>query len=247
MRLRAPAAVLVAVTAVLPALAATGSASAARVDVRWAMTARHATVAPLAGPATLRLSGPWRSVTGRRGKAVSFAPSRQGTRRGMGTASRASVGNPGRRPFAVAATVRSRPLPRMSDYSPNLVQKGRFDDRGQWKMETRLHGGHPIASCRLKGTAGYGRVTDRRATPLDNGRWHTVTCWRIPGRYGITVDGVSTSRRGALGIIAGSRPITTGSKHPQAGISDQFRGAVDCIVVVTGSRSRQLAARRTPC
>lgn len=236
-----------AVTAVLPALVATGSASAARVDARWAMTARHSTVAPLDGPAALRLSGPWRSVAGRRSKAVSFAPSRQASRRGMGTASRASVGNPGRRPFAVAATIRSRPLPKMSDYSPNVVQKGLWGDRGQWKIETRLHRGHPIASCRLKGTDGYGRVADRRATPLDNRRWHTVTCWRVPGRYGITVDGVSTSRRGALGTITGSRPITTGSKHPQAGISDQFRGAVDCIVVVTGSRSRQLAARRTSC
>ena len=236
-----------AVTAVLPALVATGSASAARVDARWAMTARHSTVAPLAGPSSLRLSGPWRSVTGRRGKAVSFAPSRQGTRRGMGTASRASVGNPGRRPFAVAATVRSPPPLSIPDYSPNVVQKGLWGDRGQWKMSTHRRRGHAVASCRLKGTAGSDLVIDRRATPLDNGRWHTVTCWRVPGRYGITVDGVSTSRRGALGIIAGSRPITTGSKHLQAGVSDQFRGAVDCIVVVTGPRSRQLAARRTPC
>jgi hypothetical protein len=186
-------------------------------------------------------------VAGRRGKAVSFEPSRQGTRRGLGTATRAGVGNVGSRPFAVAATLRSRPLPSTPGYSPNIVQKGHFDDRGQWKMETRLQRGHPVASCRLKGTAGYGRITDRRATALDNGRWHTVTCWRASGRYGITVDGVTTSQRGALGAISSSRPLTTGSKGSRAGIGDQFRGALDCIVVVTGHRPRQLATQRARC
>jgi hypothetical protein len=178
---------------------------------------------------------------------VSFEPSRQGTLRGLGTATRDTVGNPGRRPFAVSATLKSRPLPAISGYSPNVAQKGHYDDRGQWKMETRLQRGHPVASCRLKGTTGYGRITDRRSTALDNGRWHTVTCWRVPGRYGITVDGVTTSRRGELGAISSGRPLTTGSKGSRAGIGDQFRGVLDCIVVVTGSRPRQLATQRSHC
>jgi hypothetical protein len=55
------------------------------------------------------------------------------------------------------------------------------------------------------------------------------------GRYGITVDGVTTSRRGVLGD---HRELTAHHDRQQAlpgGMSDQFRGALDCIAVVTGT------------
>jgi hypothetical protein len=222
----------------------TALASAATVRAQWDMTPSHGIVVDRTGRANLRLFGAWTNVRGAVGRAVRF----HWNGRPAGAVVRSgSAFNPGLAPFAVGVTLRAQSVPASGGFSPNVVQKGLFHDRGQWKMELIRSGGHPVARCRFSGTRGHHSVLDRAATALDNGRWHTVICWRAASAYGIRVDGRKTRVGGTVGSIASSRVLRVASKTAGAGVTDQFQGAIDCVTYVQGTSALRLAAARAHC
>jgi hypothetical protein len=222
----------------------TALASAATVRAQWDMTPSHGVVVDRTGRANLRLFGAWTNVRGAVGRAVRF----HWNGRPAGAVVRSgSAFNPGLAPFAVGVTLRAQSVPPSGGFSPNVVQKGLFHDRGQWKMELIRSGGHPVARCRFSGTRGHHSVLDRAATALDNGRWHTVVCWRAASAYGIRVDGRQTRVGGTVGSIASSRVLRVASKTAGAGVTDQFQGAIDCVTYVQGTSALRLAAARAHC
>jgi len=222
----------------------TALASAATVRAQWDMTPSHGIVVDRTGRANLRLFGAWTNVRGAVGRAVRF----HWNGRPAGAVVRSgSAFNPGLAPFAVGVTLRAQSVPGSGGFSPNVVQKGLFHDRGQWKMELIRSGGHPVARCRFSGTRGHHSVLDRAATALDNGRWHTVICWRAASAYGIRVDGRKTRVGGTVGSIASSRVLRVASKTAGAGVTDQFQGAIDCVTYVQGTSALRLAAARAHC
>jgi hypothetical protein len=229
---------------VVAASGPTALAGAATVRAQWNMAPSHGVVVDRAGRANLRLFGAWTNVRGAVGRAVRF---RWNGHPAGGTVRSASSFNPGTAPFAVGVTLRAQSVPATGGYSPNVVQKGLFDDRGQWKMEVIRSGGHTVARCRFSGTRGHRSVVDRTRTALDNGRWHTVICWRAASAYGIRVDGRQTRVAGTVGSIASSRPLRVASKTPGAGVTDQFQGAIDCVTYVQGASPARLAAAKAHC
>jgi hypothetical protein len=232
-------------TAVVVSMSGTTAlAGAATVRARWDMTASHGVVVDRTGRANLRLFGAWTNVRGAVGRAVRF----RWNGRPAGAAVRSgSVFNPGLAPFAVGVTLMAQSVPASGGYSPNVVQKGLFDDRGQWKMELIRSGGHAVARCRFSGTRGHRTVLDRTATALDNGRWHTAICWRAASAYGIRVDGRQTQVRGTVGSIGSPRALRIASKTAGAGVTDQFQGAIDCVTYVQGASALRLAAATAHC
>jgi hypothetical protein len=207
--------------AVVALVAVAPPATAAVVRGQWTMAPSGRVVSDRAGRADLHLFGSWTTVAGAVGRAVRF--------RWAGRPSGATVRshtdfNPGSAQFAVGVTLKAESVPATGGYSPNVVQKGLFDGRGQWKLELVHLRSHTVARCRFSGTRGRHSVVDRRATPLDNGRWHAVVCWRTTSAYGISVDGVTTSRRGTVGSIASSRPLRLASKTDTAGSPTSSRG-----------------------
>jgi hypothetical protein len=222
----------------------TALASAATVRAQWNMTPSHGVVVDRTGRANLRLFGAWTNVRGAVGRAVRF----HWNGRPAGAVARSgSAFNPGLAPFAVGVTLRAQSVPASGGFSPNVVQKGLFHDRGQWKMELIRSGGHPVARCRFSGSRGHHSVLDRAATALDNGRWHTVICWRAASAYGIRVDGRQTRVGGTVGSIASSRVLRVASKTAGAGVTDQFQGAIDCVTYVQGTSALRLAAATAHC
>jgi hypothetical protein len=222
----------------------TALASAATVRAQWDMAPSHGVVVDRAGRANLRLFGAWTNVRGAVGRAVRF----HWNGRPAGAVVRSgSVFNPGLAPFAVGVKLRAQSVQASGGFSPNVVHKGLFHDRGQWKMELIRSGGHPVARCRFSGTRGHHSVLDRAATALDNGRWHTVICWRAASAYGIRVDGRQTRVGGTVGSFASSRVLRVASKTAGAGVTDQFQGAIDCVTYVQGTSALRLAAARAHC
>lgn len=222
----------------------TALASAATVRAQWDMTPSHGVVVDRTGRANLRLFGAWTNVRGAVGRAVRF---HWNGRPAGAVVHSGSAFNPGLAPFAVGVTLRAQSVPASRGFSPNVVQKGLFHDRGQWKMELIRSGGHPVARCRFSGTRGHHSVLDRAATALDNGRWHTVICWRAASGYGIRVDGRQTRIGGTVGSIASSRVLRVASKTAGAGVTDQFQGAIDCVTYVQGTSALRLAAASAHC
>lgn len=122
--------------------------------------------------------------TGRVGGAVEFtsAPS-------FATVAESEDDNPGTSGFAIRLVFTTRSIPSQS-YSGNLMQKGRFGDAGQVKLQL-VPAGHGTVNCRVEGTSGAKMITSD--VVVDNGAWHTAACWRNGNTVGLTVDGVVTS------------------------------------------------------
>jgi hypothetical protein len=229
---------LVAVLGVAPV------ASAATVRGQWGMRAAHGSIAATAGPYNLHLSGAWKDVAGSVGRAVQFWWA--GRPAAALTRSRTAF-NPARAEFAVGVTLKAHAVPAFGGYSPNVVQKGLFDDRGQWKMELIHKRSGTVARCRFSGTAGHHSVIDRTRTRLNDQRWHNVICWRTTSQLGIRVDGATTHLNGTVGTIANHRPLRVAAKTYTSGITDQFQGDIDCVAYVQGRHSLRLAVAKVPC
>ena len=116
-----------------------------------------------AGRANLRLFGGWTNVRGAVGRAVRF---RWNGRPAGGTVRSGTAFTPGSAPFAVGVTLRGQAVPASGGYSPNIVQKGLFHDRGQWKMEVIRSGtrGRPMPSPVRVGIVRSLTVPARRST-----------------------------------------------------------------------------------
>ncbi len=128
-----------------------------------------------------------------------------------------------------------------SDNGDNLLQRGLFDDGGQFKIQ--LDHGRP--SCRLAGTDGDLLVTLDQ--PLGAEEWHRIWCTRTGDELRLSVSAVTPAGLGAervatasgpLGSIdlAPTTPLSVGGKLAADGqivvsSSDQLNGIVDRVVV----------------
>jgi hypothetical protein len=183
--------------------------------------------------------GDWREVVGTVGGAVEFtgAPS-SGVARGTGDM------NPGARDFAMSLTFTVTAIPAGAYYSGNLMQKGRYGSPGQVKLQVATaHGGS--VNCFVKGSSG--EVLLPSGVRVDDGRWHTASCWREGSSLGLTVDGRTRTDTFNAGTIASREPVRVGNRSETGGASDQHFGANDCSVYLIGANARADAARLTPC
>ncbi len=121
-------------------------ATAATVRGQWGMRPVHGIVDDVTGTANLHLVGGWTNVAGAVGRAVRF---RWTGRPAAAVVHGGATFNPGVADFAVAVYLKAEKVPATGGYSPNVVQKGHFDDRGPVE-----DGGDPY------------RVRDGRAVPV---------------------------------------------------------------------------------
>ncbi len=215
-------------------------AEAATVVGRWGMKATgDGRVYSSVGTSTLALSGEWQQVSGVVGGAVRFtaAPS-------TGVAPRTADVNPGVGDFAMSLVFTSRDIPDGKGYSGNLVQKGRFGSPGQIKLQL-VPAYNGSVNCRVAGRKGS-RVLSSRIN-VDDGRWHTASCWREGSRVGLTVDGSTTAVTFDPGTISNNMALRIGNKSKSASWTDQHFGANDCTVYLIGDNARTRAADLTPC
>ncbi len=123
------------------------------------------------------------------------------------------------------------------DDGDNLIQRGAFANRGQYKIE--LDNSRP--RCRVKGTAGEAYAI--AAQPLPRQRWYRAVCsrsgdtitlrvWRL-GRHRSTLVATSTDTR-PIGAVrfARSWPMSIAgrvqlNRRIPAGHNDAFNGVVD--------------------
>ena len=184
----------------------------------------------------LTISGNYSQVAGPDSQAVSFAP-----------VSRASTPhktdlNPDGREFAVTVVFRVPTDTSTLTDTPNLAQKGLWGDEAQWKVQLKPE--NAAVQCRFKGSLGT-RLLTSSVTDVDDGDWHTATCWRSAAQIGVTVDGVDTSAKAATGIIANSRPMFIGAKSLSSS-TDQFTGDIDYVALAVGDEAAQLSRQAAP-
>ena len=143
--------------------------------------------------------------------------------------------NPARREFAVS--LRFRTL----HPSGNIVQKGQSGSSGGfWKVET--HRGK--VTCLFRGRASDGstrsKVVDSGPQPLDDGKWHTISCVRSSSGVTMTVDGdLRRHVTGGSGAIWNNVPLAIGGKLrcDQDKVScDYFTGSIDYLVIQASAR-----------
>jgi hypothetical protein len=180
---------------------------------------------------SLTLSGNYTAVPGPLSPAVAFAP-----------VSRASTPhksdlNPAGREFAVTVTFRVPTDTSGLGDTPNMAQKGQFGDAGQWKMQ--LEPESAAVQCRFKGTLAA-RLLTSAVTGVDDGQWHTATCWRAAGRIGVQVDGTENAASVWVGHIANTRPMLIGAKSLTSS-TDQFTGEIDYVAVAMGDGAEDVS------
>ena len=171
------------------------------------------------------------AASGKVGGAVEFTASPS-----LGTVAHSQNDNPGTQNFAVGVVFTSRPIPSRS-YSGNLVQKGLFGDAGQVKLQLDTSHGGTVA-CRIKGRSGATMLVS--SVTVDDGAWHTATCWRDGSVVGVTVDGVQRSVTWSPGSIANTKNLTVGNKKSTAGASDQLFGRIDLVTWVIDPDARAI-------
>jgi hypothetical protein len=162
----------------------------------------------------------------------------------MGVAPRSADINPGVRDFAMSVVFTSREIPNVDTYSGNLAQKGSYDSPGQIKLQL-VPAYDGSVDCRINGRNGS-RVLSSRIN-VDDGRWHTASCWRDGSRVGLTVDGTTTAATFDPGSISNNRAFRIGNKSKSADWTDQHFGSNDCTVYLIGDNARTRAADLTPC
>lgn len=213
------------------------SPSYARPVDQWTMKVVDGESPNLAEGLAMTFEGSWRKVRGRVGGAVRFTAA---TSYGVAHGTRGH--NPGSENFAFSETFTSEQIP--SGYSGNLMQKGYFTDPGQIKLQlVPVNGGS--VDCRIKGTNGA-KILHSPVT-VDDGLWHTATCFSRFRSIGLTVDGITRKLRWNPGVVSNSRAVRVGNKSSTAGASDQHLGKVDCAVYTIKGAVRRQALSSVPC
>ena len=156
--------------------------------------------------------------------------------------------DPGTQPFTLGADftldeVSADGSATSTDNGDNLVQRGRYDDQSQYKLE--IDGQRP--ACRIKGAAGD--LTIHAAMQVTPDRWYRATCRRDSSGVTVSVtwwnaDGSSTTKSwtkpgspGSMTPASASVPITIGGKLLGAVIdpsADQYNGHLDNVFVTIG-------------
>lgn len=134
--------------------------------------------------------------------------------------SRASL-NPGTADFYWAASVR-----RTGGYdNPNIVQKGRYGDPAQWKMDYW----HGWAFCKVLVKDQQRSV--RMKVDLSDGHFHVITCKKQGTSLKINVDGRHASVGNTLtAAIVNDKPVSIAGKEPcPLRNCDRLTGDIDWI------------------
>jgi hypothetical protein len=133
--------------------------------------------------------------------------------------------NPGRAAISFVMHVRAARAPAKGhDY--DLFRKGVASTRGgMYKSEIWADG---RVTCRFKGAKHDARL--HTGPVVTDGRWHTITCWKLADRIRLVVDGRRWSKAGAAGAIASSAPVVLGSKPGD----DWYAGRMDNVSIWIG-------------
>jgi hypothetical protein len=212
---------------------AAGAATDGSMVARWGFAVRKGVVRDLTTPRNdLTLHGSWVRALGRDGsEAVWFRKGSIGR-----TPSRRAL-NPGGSRFAVGLAFRfpAGTAALAGTDSPNLVQKGLFGSRGQWKLEVLHYTGGRI-QCRMIGSLRTVDVVSPVRDIVADRAWHRAACLRSDRSVVLVVDGVRTVRSVRVGVIRNDDPVTVANKYRSA-TTDQFRGLVDSLAVARGPRA----------
>lgn len=217
-----------------PSSADATSAPPSQVVAAWAFDAAGAdgTIGDVSGLGhPLAVAGRWSLGSGSAGTgAVRFTAQSFGTT--MLPAPEASE-------VAVTAVLRSL-VPKPFKDTPNVLQDGLFGDPSQVKMQlAKTTKGE--AQCRFKGSLGA-ILLNGPSVAVNDGAWHTVTCWRQGATVGVTVDAKTTTAVFDVGSISPIRPMTVAARGLlQGDLSDQFIGDIDAVVWAAGDGARSAA------
>jgi len=136
--------------------------------------------------------------------------------------------DPGTADFTFGAVVR---LTRGSgDW--NIMQKGYWSDRGQWKLSLDRTSTGLRFSCRVKGSSGSVMAYSPRGVVTPGGPWVRAECHRDRSGVSVLVNGRVVGRAsGRTGDVRSSSPYLIGSKGMSARHPDQFLGLMDYVWV----------------
>jgi hypothetical protein len=121
----------------------------------------------------------------------------------------------------------------VQDNGDNLMQRGLYADRGQWKLQVD----HGLVSCRIKGD--QNSAVAKVYPQVVRGVWYRASCARHGDKVTATLQRLGTatvssaSVTRAIGSVDTSgHPMSVGGKanrngNAVSGNSDQFNGAVD--------------------
>ena len=148
--------------------------------------------------------------------------------------------DPGRRDLVIGVDFRGDPATagRPGDDGDNLVQRGRFGDPSQIKIQLD----HAVPSCRLSGSSGAVVVTGD--APVTPGRWYRLTCSRAGPSVRLRLEDLDGGERPRVWSVAGDPgeiglahvPLSIGAKIAADGriagdSADQFHGTIDRVLV----------------
>ena len=209
---------------VLPASPAAAKAATLKVEYTFDSIVASQVTDETGRGHTLTLQGSWAQVPGNSGSAVQFVkPS-------LGSSPNKADLNPGTKEFAVTTVFKLPNSTANLPDTPNIAQKGLYSDSAQWKMQLNPKPG--VIECRFKGSAGA-QLLSSAVTRVDDGVWHTASCWRSGNQLGVTVDDVTTQITANVGDISNQKPIQVGAKS-MTSTSDQFPGIVDYFSLAVG-------------
>jgi hypothetical protein len=123
---------------------------------------------------------------------------------------------------------------RTTDSFGNILQKGQSATAGG---QVKLQAPKGKVSCMFRTPQGTA-TTGSGATPLNDGRWHTIRCVRTPTSVTMYVDGVRTGRKnGSTGNLSNNKPWTIGGKLDCDAVKvtcDLFPGDIDYLTLTKG-------------
>jgi hypothetical protein len=131
--------------------------------------------------------------------------------------------NPGAASFSATVHIKTSVVTR--DDSADVMRKGLSTNSATlWKMELRPSSTRSTerVRCYFHGTSGV--VSLYGPKNVADGAWHTVTCAKTATSVSVTQDGVTRTKRGTVGSISNSAPLTIGAK---AANDDAYTGLVD--------------------
>lgn len=230
-----------------PVASPTSASAAPATGVQWAMDERSGRTMAAAGgqgPNGTVGTGVMIGTPGLAATGYTFpSPAPQGSRPDRLVTVSDSVGgrhlNPGAARITLVASVNTRGS---GEY--NVMQKGQARTAGGfYKIEINSNGSHP---GRVSCTFGTGSRSFAVAapTPVNDGRWHRLTCIKAASAAGtvsvsVTVDGKPTTRSfpDSSFAIDNAFPLTIGGKYACNGESvecDYFEGSLDQTGVTVG-------------
>jgi hypothetical protein len=128
--------------------------------------------------------------------------------------------NPGSKGFSYGASVKFLGVPPPQTW--DVIRKGLNSEGDYYKLELQNIDGTARARCYMEGTSGSESIIG--STPVNDGRWHQITCSRRNGRVSLTIDDRVRTETGDPGFIANGSQLTIGAKSTG---DDYFAGLID--------------------